>query len=67
MQLASLADMGVSLPRVKKLSVCCVAVAGHLFIYSSIGRIVGDCELCSLMLVFTLLLFGLLGSRTQAM
>ena len=37
-QLASLADMGVSLPRDKKTSVCCWSSMYDLLIYSSVGR-----------------------------
>ena len=68
MQLASLADMGISLPRENKLpSVCCLSsMYVYLLFYSSVGRIVGVSELCSYVSFYSLYVWPV-GSRTQAM
>ena len=47
MQLASLADMGVSLPRDEETSVCYWSSLCILIVYSSVGRIVGVSDLCT--------------------
>ena len=52
MQLASLADMGVSLPGINKLLFFVCLLCVYLLVFSSVGRIVGVSELCSYV-VFT--------------
>ena len=59
-QLASLADMGVSLQGIKKL-LFVVGLLCNLLIYSFVGRWVCELYCCVVMLVFTLFTVGLSG------